>query len=74
MKKCHLQYMYGPRDDHIKSARKRQIPYDITYMCKLKYGTNQHIYKTKRDSQIQRIDLWLLRGREAGKEGLGVWG
>ena len=66
--------MYGPRDDHIKSARKRQIPYDIAYTCKLKYSTNQHIYKTKRDSQKQRIDLWLLRGREAGKEGLRVWG
>jgi len=43
-------------------------------MCKLKYGTNQHIYKTKIDSQIQRIALWLLRGRGAGKKGLGVWG
>ena len=66
--------MYGPRDDHIKSIRKRQILYDINYMCKLKYGINQHIYKPNIDSQIQRIDLWLLRGRGAGKEGLGVWG
>ena len=26
-----------------KSERKRQIPYDITYMWNLKYGTNDSI-------------------------------
>ena len=62
--------MYGPRDDHIKSIRKRQILYDINYMCKLKYGINQHIYKTKIDSQIQRIDLWLPREGRTGSLGL----
>ena len=30
----------------IKSERKRQIPYDITYMWNLKYGTNEPIYRT----------------------------
>ena len=34
----------------VKSER-AQIPYDITYMWKLIYGTNEPIYKTKRDSQ-----------------------
>ena len=28
-------------------VRKRQIPYDITYMWNLKYNTNEHIYKTE---------------------------
>ena len=29
-----------------KSEREKQIPYDITYMWNLKYGTNEPIYKT----------------------------
>ena len=33
-----------------KSERKRQIPYDITYMWNLKYGTNEPIYETEIDS------------------------
>ena len=32
-----------------KSERERQIPYDITYMWNLKYGTNEPIYKTETD-------------------------
>ena len=34
-----------------KSERKRQIPYDITYMWNLKYDTKEHIYETGTDSQ-----------------------
>ena len=60
----------------VKSERERQIPYDITYMWNLKYDTNELIYKTERDSQTQRRDLWLpgvgLGGWE--RDGLGVWG
>ena len=33
----------------------------------LKYGTNELLYKTETDSQTQRTDLWLPRGR--GREG-----
>ena len=35
--------MDGPRDYHImwsESERKWQIPYDITYVCNLKYDMN----------------------------------
>ena len=39
------------RDDHTKSERDRQIPYDITYMWNLKYNTNEPIYKAETDSQ-----------------------
>ena len=34
-----------------KSERVSQIPYDITYMCYLKYATNEHTCKTETDSQ-----------------------
>ena len=45
--------MDGTRDYHTKwskSERERQIPYDITYVWNLKYGTNEPIYKTETDS------------------------
>ena len=46
--------MDGPRDSHTKwskSERARQMPYDITYMWNLKYGTDEPMYKTEKDSQ-----------------------
>ena len=46
------------------SERERKIPYAITYMWTLKYGTNEPTYKTEADSQTWRTELWLLRGRE----------
>ena len=42
-----------------------QIPYDITYMWNLKYGTDDPIYKTETDCR-----LVVARGREWD----GVWG
>ena len=45
--------MVATRDYHTKrskSERERQIPYDITYMWNLKYGTNETIYKIETDS------------------------
>ena len=46
---------------HIK--QERQISYDSTYMWNLKYDTNERIYETQTDSQTERTDLWLPRGR-----------
>ena len=46
--------MNGLRDSHTrwsKSERKRQMPYDITYMWNLKYDTNEPINKTETDPQ-----------------------
>ena len=40
-------------------------------MWNLKYDTDEHNYKTEADSQTQRTDLWLPRGK--GGDGLGVW-
>ena len=50
----------------LSEVRERQISYDITYMCNLKYDTNEPIYKTETDSQTYRTDLWLPRGRREG--------
>ena len=47
--------MDGPRDYYTKrseSERERQIPYDIIYLWKLKYDTNEHVSEAKTDSQI----------------------
>ena len=50
------------------------IPYDITYMQNLKYDTNEAMYETETDSQTQRTDLWLPRGRVGwGRDRVGVW-
>ena len=53
----------------LSEVRERQISHDTTYMWNQKYDTNKLIYKTETDSQTQRIDLWLPRGRGYG----GVW-
>ena len=51
----------------MKQVRKRKkIPYDITSMWNLKYGTDEPIYKIETDSQTWRIDLWWSRGKGEG--------
>ena len=59
----------------MKSERERQIPHEITYMWNLRYGTNEHIYRTETDSQTWSTDLWLstvpeARMRWTGRSGL----
>ena len=61
--------MDGPRDDHSKSDKEGQIPYDITFMWNLKYDTNEHIYETKTD--LQRSPRGLGKAR-TGSLGLIV--
>ena len=52
----------------------KDIPCDITYMWNLKKNdTNELIYKTKTDSQTQKTNLWLPRGKEERKDKLGIW-
>ena len=36
----------------VSQKRETQIPYDITYIWNLKYGTDEPIYKTGMDSQM----------------------
>ena len=58
----------------VKSEGERQIPYDITYIWNLMYGTNKPIYRKETNSWIWRMDLWLPRGRGRELEEPGVWG
>ena len=67
--------MDGSRDHHTtgsKSERERQMPYDITYMWKLTYDTNEHIDKTETDSDIENRFLSCQGGGRWGREGLRV--
>ena len=41
-------------------------------MGNLRYGTNEPIYKTETDSQTQRTDLWVPRGRREGVKRMGT--
>ena len=43
--------------------KKRQISYDITYMWNQKNYTNELTYKTERDPQTQKTNLWLPKGK-----------
>ena len=45
--------MDASRDSHSKRGKseKGQIPYNITYMGTVKYGTNEPIFKTGTDPQ-----------------------
>ena len=50
----------------MKSERERQKTYCTTHVWNLKYDINELIHETETDSQIQRTDLWLPRGKEGG--------
>ena len=50
------------------------MPFDITYMWNVKYGTNEPIHKTETDSKTQRTDMWLPKGRGEGVEWTGSLG
>ena len=39
------------------SERERQMPYDITYMCNLKYDINEPIHETNRITDIENIPV-----------------
>ena len=49
------------------------MPYVITYMGNLRYGTTDPIYKTETESQTWRTDLGLPKGRGREWDELGVW-
>ena len=66
------------RDYHTKwsmSEREGQIPYDITYIWKLKYDTNENIYEAETDSKTSRTDLWFPGGKAQWEgDGMRIWG
>ena len=48
--------------------------YDIPHMWNLKRNdTNELTYTTEKDSQTQRMNLWLPGGRMEGKDSQGIW-
>ena len=54
--------------------RKRQMPYDITYIWNLIYGTNEPLYRKEAKSWTLRTDMWLPRGKGKGLRCIGSWG
>ena len=49
------------------SQKKRQIPYDITYMWNLKNSTNESIHKTETDSRKQTFGYRVGKGVGEGE-------
>ena len=51
------------------------MSFDITYMWNLRNNTNESICKTETDSQTQKTNLWLPKGKRGrqGMDKLGVW-
>ena len=43
------------------------------HMWNLKYDRNELIYETETDSQIQRTDLRLPKGKGERRDKLGIW-
>ena len=65
--------MDATRDDHTKesnSARERQILYNIIYVRNLNYDTNEHIYRTETETDIEN-NLWLPSGGGSGERSTG---
>ena len=54
-------------------VRKRQIPYNITYVWNLKYDTDELIYETETDSKTENRLVAAKGEEEWGRDGLGVW-
>ena len=55
------------------NQREGQMPYDITYMWKLKYDANEPLYET--ESHRHREQTCGCRGRVRGREGwMEIWG
>ena len=54
----------------VNSDRERQIPFDITYIWNLNNDTNKLIYKMETDSQTQKTNLCLPKGKGTGGRGI----
>ena len=49
--------------NEVESDRERQVTDDDTYMWDLKYDTNRLTYKIETDSQTQKTNLRLPKGK-----------
>ena len=66
--------MDGLRDCHTEEVSQTKIYHMILLTCGLfkKNGTNEPIYKKETESQAQKTDLQLPRGK-GGRDKLGDW-
>ena len=55
-------------------VRKRKMPYDITYLWNLQYGTNDPTYKTETDHGHGEQTYVCQDREEREEDGQGVWG
>ena len=53
-------------------SQKEKDKYDITSTWNLTNDTNELIYKTERDSQTLKTNLWLPKRKGSRKDKLGV--
>ena len=68
--------MDGPRDCHTewsKLDRERQSYHLYAESKKKKKDTNELVYKTETNSQTQKTNLWLQKGKGGGRDKLGAW-
>ena len=50
------------------------MTYDMTYMWSLKTDASELISKTEKDSQTQKTNLWLPKGKgKVGRDELEGW-
>ena len=54
------------------SQKEKDKYHMISGIWNLKHDASEFIYETETDSQTQRTDLWLPRGRGVGRKGFGV--
>ena len=52
-----------PREYHTKWSKPEKDKYRIIYMWNLKYDTNEFICKREIDSQTQKTNSWLPKGK-----------
>ena len=57
------------RKEIIKIREERKIPYDVTYIWNLIYGTNEPIYRKETNSWMWKTDLWCPSGEGVGWTG-----
>ena len=65
--------MDGPRACDTKSEAEGEISYDILYMCNYKEMIQMNLPTKQKDSQTQKMNLWLLGGRVGGRDSWGGW-
>ena len=62
--------MEGPGDDQVNQTVEDKIPYDITYMWNLKYGTQMNVpVKWKQIPKTQNQTRGCQRGGRVGRVG-----